>query len=209
MWGRRVLLVVIISMLTAIVLGLAGVFEVTRPPLPPDLPDRPCPPSVTSDDVPDRTVYTGRAAPYVGAGPHPTIVLGGEGGPEYVTGPVWNPYQGYGLFPRDLIDTFPDDDKSALRIQLIGCVYGPQTTGSLAPYHCNYRGNPHDVPLLESTFVVRLYEARTSKPVAEFPIAGGCPPRAFLNESGPLDGYLYSGDLDLPLRPYIQATVPG
>jgi hypothetical protein len=171
-------------------------------PVPPDLPEVPCPTESPDDPVNHPSVLSEHAAPYTGAGPHPilldTLVDGAAVLPD-----SWKPPRAYGAYAQGHYE-YPVD---YARTQLVICDY-MITVGKQEIDRCQYPNNK-SYRLLEATHTLLVFEAKTSRLVQRFDLPGrtGCPPEvSYFEGMEPqflAQDYL-SSELEMILRPLVE-----
>jgi hypothetical protein len=208
-WRRSVLV-----LLAGVVIGAAvpGVFLVIyllepRPPLPPDLPNAPCPLKPDAGPVRHPSEYTERARPYTGSGPHPVDLFALRDGKEphdaekFRLPEQWQPTGG----------------SNSTDVQLVVCEY-LTGTGSVIE-RCEYPAADTTISLVRASYTYHVYEARTGKLVTEFaldsPQTGFCPQSIFFyDEPNQPQQRIFPDDvlrseLEDQLRPIVEGTVRG
>ncbi|GLZ08117.1 hypothetical protein Acsp03_55830 [Actinomadura sp. NBRC 104412] len=176
------------------------------------LDEPPAAPRPTSEFCPDGptgaartdTGYRDEAEPYRGAGPHRVAV-------DWSSAP-----DGRAELPEQWNAGMAADGPKP---RLVACVYQESvgTSGKVRDclytgHSLNVRADPEEatkVPLLKARYVVRLYEAKTAKPVGLLQVPGGpaCPSTYTKGSGGSLFQEPDTKELRAALRPYVERTV--
>ncbi|MEU0508313.1 MULTISPECIES: hypothetical protein [Amycolatopsis] len=166
----------------------------------PVLPPNPCPVGRPDAEVRHPNAYTDRAAPYSGSGVHPVLFVNAGDG----VGDVGRPYDTWSL--RVPVEWDAEGEPESA-VQLIVCEYAV-SAGEVATT-CTY-GGAHEVDFLRTSYAYRVFEARTSRPVAEFTLESGdvCPSSVSADNGGRPDYRMLQSpreeDLVNALRPLVE-----
>jgi hypothetical protein len=185
--------VIVLAAATLVLWKYGGFDNLTSKP-----PADPCPVDAPDGEVRHDSTYADKAAPYAGPGPHP-VVMG--------------PAEDFGLSaPTFPAGWGPGDDP--LKAQLVVCEYF-DSTGPVVDT-CVYEGG-HRFELAQASYVYRVFEARTAKPVTEFTLHasdGGCSEYAWVSGEGSSEPEattymeVFSVDLENALRPFVEPARP-
>lgn len=113
------------------------------------------------------------APPYEGQAPHPIVVVG---------------FNTDGATPDSKVPSAWKPQRS--QIQLIGCILGVQTGNQTLGQSCTFNIPTYrQIPIVETTTSVALYEARTGRKVADVSVPSGsgvCPTRFPAADNNPV-----------------------